>query len=78
MVRLVQPGPSARPAWAPELEQPLLAPLHTVSVQPRALPSAASSVPPTAVTFGALDGGQLGAVAVVAGGETVTGIPAWS
>ncbi len=50
--RLAQPVPKEAAPLSAVLyaEQPLPAPLHAVSVQPRALDAVLSEVPPTAVT----------------------------
>src|SRR5205809_2453761 len=50
--RMLQPGSCCQLGLANTVLQPLPAPLHAVSLQPRALPSRTRWVPPTAVTCG--------------------------
>src|SRR5689334_21795574 len=51
-VRFEQPASVCQVGLPNTVLQPLPAPLHTVSVQPRVLAAALSEVPPTAVTCG--------------------------
>ena len=50
-LRLAQSGSVWKAGLSSNSEQPLPAPFHAVSAQPRPLPVRVSEVPPTAVTY---------------------------